>query len=257
MTGDKRPVLVTGAAGRIGAYFAEHSHERYALRLMVLESELATADRLRPYGEVVTGDITDFAQMQAVCAGIDTVVHLAATPSPSATWDVLLPLNIDGVYNTFTAAQQAGCRRVVYASSVHAILGAPDGVQVKASEPVHPADLYGVSKAFGEVLGRYMAEQLGMSVIALRIGAFQPPDAVRDRLQLADTWVSHRDLNHLIQRCIDVEDVGFAILHGLSDNLFNRADISDARTLVGYEPQDDFFRLNPALAELKLHEHLR
>lgn len=257
MTSDdsvKRRVLVTGAAGRIGSYFAEHSHERYDLRLMVLESELAQAERLKPFGDVVPGDITNIERMRAVCQDIDTVVHLAATPKPDATWDVLLPLNIDGTYNTFTAAHEAGCRRVIFASSVHAIVGAPYNIQAKTHEPPHPANLYGVSKAFGEVLGRYMAEQRGLSVIALRIGAFQPLEVARDPalLHLADTYVSHRDLNHLLQCCIDVEDLPFAIFHGISDNTYTRGDISDARALVGYAPQDDFFQLNPLLQGLDL-----
>ena len=47
-------------------------------------------------------------------------------------------------------------------------------MQVKTSEPGNPGDLYGVTKCFGEALGRYMAEQEDLWVIALRIGAFQP-----------------------------------------------------------------------------------
>jgi nucleoside-diphosphate-sugar epimerase len=254
----KRRVLVTGAAGGIGSYFAEHSHSRYDLRLMDLEPALARNERLAQYGEVISGDITDLAQMQAACEGIDTVIHLAATPDPAATWDELLPLNIEGTYNTFTAAQQAECRRVVYASSVHAIAGYPSDIQVKTNEQVNPLNLYGVSKCFGEALGRYFAEQLGISVIALRIGAFQPRDAARDpdSLDMMNSFVSRRDLCHLIQCCIDVEDLKFAILHGMSDNVFKRADISDARTLVGYSPQDDYFKLNPVLAELHLDEYI-
>ena len=252
----KRRVLVTGAAGNIGSYFAEHSFERYALRLMVLEAELAQAEPLRRYGDVIAGDITDLAQMRAACQDIDTVIHLAATPDPEATWDTLLPLNINGTYNTFTAAHEAGCRRVVFASSIHAVAAYQSDLQVKADEPVNPGNLYGVSKCFGEALGRYMAEQLGLSVIALRIGAFQPRDRARDpnTLEMMDSFVSRRDLNHLLQCCIDVEDLKFAILHGLSDNLFKRADISNARALVGYAPQDDYFALNPLLADLHLRE---
>jgi len=64
--------------------------------------------------------------------------------------------------------------------------------------------------------------------------------------------VSQRDLNQLIERCIDVESITFAILHGLSDNRFKRLDISDARALVGYQPQDDFTDENPKLKQLQL-----
>jgi len=127
-------------------------------------------------------------------------------------------------------------------------------VQVKTSEPVNPGDLYGVSKCFGEALGRYMAEQEGLSVIALRIGGFQPLEAARaeEGIALLDVFVSQRDLHQLIVRCIDAEGIRFAILHGLSDNRFKRLDISDARALVGYAPQDDLTAENPRLSALDL-----
>lgn len=249
-------VLVTGAAGRIGSYFAEHSHQRYHLRLMVREMD-EDARRLEEFGEVVCGDLSDLEQLNQFCAGIDTVLHLAGDPSPEATWSSLLETNITGTYNLMVAARAAGCRRVVYASSIHAVSGYPADVQVKTSEPVNPGDLYGVSKCFGEALGRYMAEKEGLSVIALRIGAFQPEEAARKPdVGMLDAWVSWRDLNQLMQKCIDAEEVQFAILHGLSDNRFKRLDISDARELVGYEPQDDFTEVNPLLKDLDLGDNV-
>src|SRR5690606_1136679 len=145
------------------------------------------------------------------------VLHLAAVASPSSTWTEVLDTNIVGTYNVFVAAKAAGCRRVVYASSIHAVSGYPADVQVKTSEPVNPGDLYGVSKCFGEALGRYMAEQENLSVIAIRIGGFQPLESVHKKsgVGLVDAWVSQRDLDQLIGKCIDAEGIKFAILHGL------------------------------------------
>jgi UDP-glucose 4-epimerase len=250
-----RRVLVTGAAGNIGSYFAEHAHDRYALRLMVRAGD-EDAQRLRAYGEVVEGDLSDLEGMKRLCEGIDTVLHLAGDASPSATWQSLLDANIIGAYNTMVAAKAAGCRRLIYASSIHAVSGYAPDIQVKTSEPVNPGDLYGVSKCFGEALGRYMAEQEGLSVIALRIGAFQPIEAAKDGdgVAMLDAFVSQRDLTQLIARCIDDEALRFAIFHGLSDNRFKRLDISDARALVGYAPQDDLTDENVRLKELKLGE---
>lgn len=249
-----RTVLVTGAAGRIGSYFAAHSHPRYDLRLMVRDGDDTSA--IKGCGPIVTGELADLDKMKELCTGIDTVVHLAGDPDPAATWRDLLEANIIGSYHTFVAARAAGCRRVIYASSIHAVSGYPPDVQIKTSEPVNPGDLYGVSKCCAEALGRYMAEQEGLSVIALRIGAFQSHEAAarESSLSYVDAWVSQRDLNQLIEKCIDVEHVKFAILHGLSDNRFKRLDISDARELVGYEPQDDLTEVNPLITELHLSE---
>jgi len=251
-----RKVLVTGAAGRIGSYFAEHSHDKYDLRLMVLDGD--ETEESKSFGELVTCDLSDLEGLKNACEGIDTVVHMAGDPSPDATWQSLLDANIIGTYNIFIAAKAAGCRRVIHASSIHAVSGYPADVQVKTSEPVNPGDLYGVSKCFGEALGRYLAEQENLSVIALRIGAFQPIEAAESERGLAmlDAFVSHRDLDQLINKCIDVENVRFAILHGLSDNRFKRLDISDARELVGYAPQDDATELVPALKDLHLAENV-
>lgn len=251
----RRTVLVTGAAGRIGSYFSEHSHEKYNLRLMVLPGE-EKAGEIAAFGEVVTAELSDLARLKELCHGIDTVVHLAGDPDPSATWESLLPNNIVGTYNLMVAAKAAGCRRVIYASSIHAVAGYPADTQVKTDEPVNPGTLYGVSKCFGEAMGRYMAEQEGLSVIALRIGAFQPLEAAQppEAVRFLDSFVSERDLTQLIQKSIDDERLRFAILQGVSDNRFKRLDISDARELVGYAPQDDLTELQPQLKPLKLNE---
>jgi UDP-glucose 4-epimerase len=251
----KPVVLVTGASGNIGTHFAEHADQKYSLRLMVQEID-EKAERIRSRGELVTGDLADLDGLKKLCDGVDTVVHLAANPSPSAAWASVRDDNITGTYHTFVAAKAAGVRRIIYASSIHAVSGYPEDVQVKTSEPVNPGDLYGVSKCFGEALGRYLAEQEGVSVICLRIGAFQPVKNMQDpeKLSLLDAWVSHRDLQQLIEKCIDDERLQFAIFMGLSNNAFKRLDISDARELVGYQPQDDFTAVNPATAPLKLAE---
>jgi nucleoside-diphosphate-sugar epimerase len=189
----------------------------------------------------------------------DTVLHLAANASPSATWDELLTPNIVGAYNMCVAAKSAGCRRLIYASSIHAASGYPPDVQVKTSEPVNPGDLYGVTKCFGEALGRYFAEKEDLSVIALRIGAFQPIETAQqeENIGLMDAFVSQRDLTQLITRCIDDEQLQFAIFNGLSNNRFKRLDISAARELVGYEPQDDFAEEHPQLEPTELSEDVR
>src|SRR3954469_4284945 len=250
----RRTVLVTGAAGNIGSYFAQHSHARYDLRLMIREGD--DAKEIEKFGEIVTADLSELDRLKEITRGVDTVLHLAGNPSPNATWDSVRDDNITGTYHVYVAAKAAQVRRGIYASSIHAVSGYPPDVQVKTSEPVNPGDLYGVSKCFGEALARYMAEQEGISAICLRIGAFQPIENAKKEsgIGMLDAWVSQRDLNQLIEKCIDVENLKFAILHGLSDNRFKRLDISDARELVGYEPQDDLTEVNVKLKDLKLAE---
>ncbi|MDB5325106.1 MAG: NAD-dependent epimerase/dehydratase [Phycisphaerales bacterium] len=252
---DAKRVLVTGAAGRIGQAFAEYAASRYRLRLMTLPAD-PNAHLVRPYGECVEADISDRDSLAGAFKDIDACLHLAGDPGPNSTWDSLLANNITGTYNVLVAALAAKCSRVVFASSIHAISGYSADVQVKPNEPVNPGDVYGVSKCFGEALGRYMAEQEGMSFIAIRIGAYQPDLKIKtdSGVRLMDAWVSPRDLNQLFCRSIDADNLKFAIFHGLSDNRFKRMDISNARELIGYAPEDDSAVTNELLQTLRLPE---
>ena len=247
-------VLVTGAGGSIGSYFASHNEDRFDLRLGCHGEE--EAQTVGEYGETVQLDVTDLDSCKAACEGVDVVLHLAADPSPYAAWDTLLPINIVGTYNIFAAAKAAGVKRVVYASSIHAISGHARDRQVNTAEPVNPGDLYGVTKCFGEAMGRYMAEQEGVACIVIRIGAFQPRKKVKEEgmLNLLDAFVSRRDLNQLLQKAVRAEHLQFAIVQGLSDNQFKRMDIQTARDLLGYEPVDDLTEMNPDLEKLHLHD---
>ncbi len=238
-----RRVLVTGAAGRIGRYFAELAPERFDVRRMI-----------RP-GETLAGgfeaDLADLPRLKEACEGIDTVIHLAGDPRPMADWASLLPNNVVGTYNLFAAAKAAGCRRVVYASSIHAVSAHPPDAQVGPDDPVAPGDLYGVSKCFGEAMARYMAEMEGLSAIVVRIGACVPAEWVAnpERIGNADAWVSPRDLVQLLVRAIDDETLRFAIVNALSGSRFNRLDITSARELLGYAPEDDIAAVNPTMPD--------
>lgn len=255
-------VFVTGAAGRIGSYFAQHAPSPYTLTLMD-RPDVDRLDELVDYASpdrLIRAELSDLEALKQHFAGHDTLVHLAADPSPDATWDSLKPNNIVGAYNIFVAAKAAGIRRVVFASSIHAVSGYPEDRQVHPDDPVNPGDLYGVSKCFGEAMGRFMSQQHGLSVICIRIGAFQPLSTAKNphKIDILNAFVSKRDLHQLICRCIDAEDsLRFAIFHGLSDNHFNRMDITSARELVGYQPQDDFTAENPKLRDLHLGEKVK
>ena len=251
-----RKVLVTGAAGKIGRYFAEHSHDRYELSFLVHSGE--KGQPLERFGRVHEAGLEELEMLKELFAGQDTILHLAARAPPQQTWGPLLESNIVGTYNVFVAAAAAACRRVVFASSIHAISGYSLDRQVQVDDPVSPGDLYGVTKCFGEAMARFMATQQSLSAICVRIGAFQPLSEARkaENLPLMNAFVSHRDLNQLLNLCIDDERLQFAIFHGLSSNRFNRMNIADARELLGYEPQDDFASENPLLEPLELDDRV-
>ena len=233
-----KKVLITGAAGTIGGFIRHACVDRYIMRL----TDIAEIDDSQGH-EVVKADITDLDQMRRVCEGMDVVVHLAADPDPSkGFYESMLPLNIIGTYNVFQAAKDAGCQRVVFASSIHAMLGNPKEPSIRWDMPVNPPNLYGVTKCFGEALGRYYANQT-LSSIAVRIGAIRrdgDPSLSLPATErgVGEGWVSQRDLVQLFQRCIEAEGVDFAIVHGQSGQKSPQLDISHTREIVGYEPLD-------------------
>jgi nucleoside-diphosphate-sugar epimerase len=155
--------------------------------------------------------------------------------------------NIKGMYNIFHAAKDQNCRRVIFASSIQAIDGYPIDLQVSSESAPRPLNMYGAAKAFGEATAHYFAMALGLSSIAIRIGAYggnrPASDTSMPTARNLAAHVSPRDLCQLIVRCIEAEDVQFAIVHGTSDNRFKRMDLTATKAAVGYEPQDDAFQL--------------
>lgn len=174
-----RPILLTGAAGSIGTAFRLAHGQDYRFRLADLETG-ALSDTPGNGHEVIRLDVSDPAACHAACAGIETVVHLAADPRPDAPWESLLANNIQGVVNICEAAVAAGCQRVVFASSAHAVGAYPPELRLADDAPPRPGNLYGASKVFGEgVLSAYATR--GLSGIAIRIGAYDAPGSMRTR----------------------------------------------------------------------------
>ncbi len=242
-------VAITGAAGEIGTSMAAHLASRYRLRLIynrsvpeivagaVAESRATGLPVPIPGGhEVATADVSDLDQVTEAIRGTDAILHLAAVPSVRAPWEAVLSANLIGCYTAYEGAVRAGVPRVVFASSNHASgFYERDGLPTGPDLPVRPDGYYGVSKVFGEALGRYYAEGRGLAVICLRIGSFQPRP--RDKRQLS-TWLSHRDMAQLAWRSIETP-VTFGIFYGISGNTRRYWDITSACEVLGYVPEDD------------------
>ena len=233
MTAPKRKVLITGAAGRIGSSLAALLKDRYDLRLHYHH----TIPDEKPSRDFMTADVSKYDEVAPMMDGIDAVVHMAGDPSTRATWENVRARNIDGVYNVYEAARQAGVRRVVFASTNH-VMGMYDRDQqwpIYAGQPVRPDSLYGVSKAFGENLGRHYYDQYGLSVICLRIGWFLPQR--RDEISRW-MWLSPRDCAQVTACAIETE-LGYGVFYAISRNARRHWDITDTMEKLGYRPEDD------------------
>ncbi|MGB6536772.1 MAG: NAD(P)-dependent oxidoreductase [Xanthobacteraceae bacterium] len=226
-------ILITGAAGQIGKALRTGLRGSYPL-IRVLD--IAPLEPAGNGEEVIAADIRDISAMEKATSGIDCVVHLAGQ-SAEAEWEKVLPLNIEGCYNVFEAARRSGVKRIVFASSNHAVGFHRRERFIDDEVLPRPDTRYGVSKVFGEALGRLYADKYGLSVACLRIGTFVVPDRPKSARQLL-TWISHRDMVQLVRRCIDHPQYHFVVVYGVSNNLRSRWDNTNAKFL-GYRPQDD------------------
>ncbi|MEO8654988.1 MAG: NAD(P)-dependent oxidoreductase [Ramlibacter sp.] len=226
-------VLMTGAAGNIGRTLRQHLKGRYALLRLI---DVAPQAGAGPGEEVATVDIRDMAALDRSLQGIDCVIHLAGIPEEDS-WDKILPVNIEGCYNLFEAARSQGVRRVVFASSNHAVGFHRRETFIDTEVATRPDGRYGVSKVFGEAVGRLYADKYALSVSCMRIGSFRPSDRPTESRHLL-TWISHRDMAQLAMRCVEHPAYHFVVVYGVSNNLRNRWDNTPAKFL-GYRPQDD------------------
>ena len=189
--------------------------------------------------EFAETDIVHYQQMLAAVQGVHTVVHLAAYPGDGAEfYDTLLQLNVIGAYNAFEAAREAGCQRMVFASSIDVVMGYSREAEVAWDRPVYATNIYGATKCWGEALARVYSDRHGLSCICVRLTSptfSQSGDWSAEDLM---SQTSPRDCAQLFGRCVDVEDVDFAIVNGISGHRHPRLDLKISRRVVGYEPQD-------------------
>jgi len=247
---DKKRVLITGAAGRIGTMVREALQADYDLRLLDLKP-------VEGHDSIVA-DTTDYDAYRPVFEGIDIVVDLANDPNGSLSWERAYANNIPSTYNCLRAAQEAGVKRVVYTSSNRASEGyehdepyasicrgdytglKPGGFPlVTTSMPVRPSGPYGIGKCLGEAAARYFSDYYGLSCVCLRLGTVHGSDQPRAVRQFA-TLLAPDDLKRLYACAVAAPDsLRFGTYFGVSSNDWRFWDISDAARDLGYHPQEN------------------
>lgn len=253
----KLKLLVTGLNGVVGRALRPALEKRYTLSAL----SRSGVDSL-PDERVFKANIADLDSLQPAFEGIDVVLNLAADgglSSPDlmdAAWGSMLENNIIGAYNVLEAARNAGVSRVILASSGATVNGyereepyrrlvsvepveIPDSWKMidEYAEP-KPISLYGVTKLFGEDIGRYFALTTPLSVINLRISSCSEVDHAEPGRPQAN-WISYRDIQQLTIKCIEAPaDLKFDIFWATSDNRLGYRDNTHSKEVLGYAPQD-------------------
>ena len=267
-------VLVTGAYGRCGTALIDHldGDDRYDF------TYLNRSDRPddHEYGgfDTIVANVSDYEKMIDAARDHDAMVHLGAYPQVGSTWEDVHEPNLIGQYNALEAAKQAEMESFVFASTNHVVgmyektlrpdLYADDyPLVVDHTVPVRPDSFYGASKACGESLGRFYIENFEYpeQFYSLRIcnvsftendgpaayaetllteEGYDPEDPefvtkVRRRMAM---WHSRRDFAHLVDCCLQDEQVDYDIFYGVSDNQNRWFDLEHGRAVIGYRPRD-------------------
>lgn len=226
-----KKLVLTGAAGRLGSYLREP--------LTQLCDELVSTDIVDSIGTLYPGehyqqaDLAKYDQVHAVLEGADMVVHFGAI-GDEAPFEQILGPNIVGAYNIWEAAHQHKLRRVVYASSIHAVGMYPKTENIGTDVPHRPDTFYGLAKCFAEDLGRMYWEKRGLEAVCMRILSCAQVNNPRS----LGTWLSYDDLIQLVTRAIDTPITGFTIVYGVSNNDRRGVDNSSA-SFLGYRPKDN------------------
>jgi uronate dehydrogenase len=221
-------ILMTGASGGIGTSFRKLLPPIYPDLLL---SDLKAPADLGPKEKFKAADLSDLAQVEAICEGVDGILHFGGY-SVEGPWDSILQSNIIGGYNLFEAARKKGVKRVVFASSNHAMGFYPRHHRIGTDVTPRPDGRYGVSKVFGEAIGALYADKHGLGVTCIRIGNFGEAPLDHRRLSI---WLKPEDLVQLCRIGLEHPDIHFEVLYGASYN--ERAWWDNHRAYdLGYRP---------------------
>lgn len=241
-------ILITGMSGRIGGVARARFEGKASLR--------ALNRRAVDGVETVRADLADYEAIRPAFDGIDTVIHLAATVGNRSSWEELRDTNITGTRNVFEAAKDAGCRRVVFASSGATVSGweredpyaamiqgryedVPESWTMITHEmATRPNGAYASTKVWGEALARQYVDTSELSVLCVRIGVVNAEDRPTSP-RAYSVWCSHRDVGNMIELCVAApRTLIYDILFANSSNRWGYRDLSHSKDAVGFEPQD-------------------
>ncbi len=204
--------------------------------------------------------MSEAEEVRGIFNGLDAAIHLAANPSPQAPWESILTNNIIATYNVYDEAHREGVTKIVFASTNHVQHGYTMAEStttedlsyiqrngpIKASDPPAPDSLYGVSKLFGEDLGRYYSRLLGIQFVALRIGWVAPEVIPKKMLEgqksvigyIRVMFISRRDLIEAFDKALQVQ-TDCPVIYAVSDNKTRVFDLSETRGKLGVNPRDN------------------
>src|SRR6185437_4625929 len=225
-----KPVLVTGASGALGKVVVKSLG---ALGWKLVLTDIVPFPEALPAGAMFTrADLNDGVAMLRLAEGCGTIIHLGGV-STEQPFEAVIGPNIRGLYHIYEAARREKAR-VIFASSNHSIGFHERAESIGADTQFLPDGYYGLSKAYGELMGRLYWFKHGVENVNVRIGSCfpEPVDA-----RMLSTWLSYADLTRLVMRATLAEKTGSCVVWGASKNsrTYWR---HDSRAALGWLPED-------------------
>jgi uronate dehydrogenase len=226
-----KPVLLTGSSGGLGRVLARAlAAQGWTLRLTDITP---FPEAMPPRASFTRADLSDGVTILRLAEGCGAIVHLGGIANDQGFETILGP-NIRGLYHIYEAARREGAR-VVFASSNHSIGFHERRETISPGDEFRPDGFYGLSKAYGELMGRLYWHKHGVESVFLRIGSCFPEPV--DARMLA-TWLSYGDFTRLVERAVLATDVGTSVVWGASANSRMTWWKDDARERIGWAPRD-------------------
>lgn len=227
---DYNRILITGAAGSLGDHLRRGlPHLADRLRLV----DVKPMGEAAAHEEIVQCDLSDEAAAREVTKDCDAILHFAGHPREQ-TFREIVTDTLPAAYNIYEGARRHGAKRVIYASSIHAVGFYPVEAVPDTRVPHRPDTFYGLTKTFVEDLASLYWDKYGLESVCLRICSCFPEPADRRMLW---SWLSFADCVRLTEAALTAPRVGFSVVYGTSDNA--QRGVSNAHAShIGFRPLD-------------------
>lgn len=225
-------VALTGASGQLGRFLRPALLDKgVTLRSAGGRTPL---EPIRDGEDVMHGDLRDPAIVDRLLKDIDVVIHMAGT-SVERPLPEIIENNLVGLNALYEGARRHRVKRIVFASSNHAIGMHDVGTQLGLDCDFRPDGFYGLSKMWGEGMARLYWDKHGIESVCVRIGSAIPKPTEFRHLS---TWFGLDDLLAFTVRCIEAPRVGYVVCWGVSNNTRSYWTPTGCEQL-GYQPRQN------------------
>ena len=241
-------IVLTGACGRLGSYLRKPLSN--LCRNLISTDINNDISSLYDNEKFINADLSKFEEINSVIEGANMICHFGAIVDEKKFSDLLGP-NFIGSYNVWESAKQNKVKRIIYASSIHAVGMYSNSVKLTPFVPHRPDTYYGLSKCFSEDLARMYYEKCQIETACLRIASCAPVNTKRG----LSSWLSYDDLVLLVTSAIKAKLVGFSILYGVSNNSRKNIDNTESSN-INFMPKDNAEVYAKQILELDLSEEI-